>query len=39
MPRPPQLIARDARIRAAHSADATIPQIAATEQINPATGQ
>jgi len=35
MPRPPKLIARDARILAAHSAGATIPQIAAAEQIDP----
>jgi len=36
MPRPPNLIARDARILAAYSAGATIPQIAATEQLDPA---
>lgn len=34
MPRPPNLIARDARILAAHSAGATIPQIAAADQID-----
>ena len=37
MPRPPKLIARDARILAAHSAGATIPQIAAAEQIDATT--
>ena len=36
MPRPPKLIARDARILAAYSAGATIPQIAAAEQLDPA---
>jgi len=35
MPRPPKLIARDARILAAYSAGATVPQIAAAEQIDP----
>ena len=36
MPRPPKLIARDARILAAYSAGATIPQIAVAEQIDTA---
>jgi len=36
MPRQPNLIARDTRILAAHSAGATIPQIALAEQLDPA---